>query len=166
MRHALAALSGPWADADRPLTAEGEQQAREAARGLACLQLGVQRIQSSPAERCHHTAQIVAETLALPADQVDVSEALSIGTTLPRVVQELRHRTEDTVLWVGHQPVLEQLTSLLLLGEGVLPLQLLPAACLGIHCRFRDGEPHASLLWFLRSDELALMRPPDAPPVV
>jgi phosphohistidine phosphatase len=162
MRHALAALSGPWSDADRPLTPDGERQAVESAQGLACLQLGVQHIQCSPAERCRRTAEIVAEELGLSADQVTVSDALSIGTSLPRTLHELRGRKEANLLWVGHQPVLERLTSRLLLGEAVLPFQLLPAACLGMHCRFRNEEVRASLLWFLRSDELSLLRPAGA----
>lgn len=163
MRHALAAVSGPWSDADRPLTAEGEIQAEESAQGLGCLDLGIERIQCSPARRCRHTAEIVAAGLGVAPDRVEITESLAIGTSLPRVVQQLHGSADRTLLWVGHQPVLEQLASLLLLGEGVLPLHLLPAACLGLHCRFRNGEPRASLLWFLRNDELALLRPPGSP---
>ncbi|MGF1591865.1 MAG: histidine phosphatase family protein [Kiloniellaceae bacterium] len=49
---------------DPRLTAEGERQAREAGRQLAAC--GIRRIVASPYWRTLHTAEIIAEALALP----------------------------------------------------------------------------------------------------
>jgi len=159
MRHAMAAIRGPWSDADRPLTADGEEQAQQSANGLACLDVNVEKILCSPAVRCRSTAEIVAKTLGVsPANQTIV-DALSLGTSLAQVVDLLQlSGKRGTVLWVGHQPVLERLTSTLLLGEAELPLQLTPAACIGLHCNLRQPQASAVLLWFLRSHELGMLR--------
>jgi phosphohistidine phosphatase SixA len=155
----MAAVQGPWSDADRPLTAEGEEQAHAAARGLACLELDLQVIQCSPALRCRHTAQIVAQTLGFPEQAIEVVEALSLTTSMATLQGSLpQAESPKSVLWVGHQPVLERFAARLLWAGAALPLQIHPAACMGLHCRFRDATPHATLLWFMRSHELGLLR--------
>lgn len=155
----MAAVHGPWSDADRPLTPEGAEQAHAAARGLRCLELDLHTIQCSPATRCRQTAHLVAETLGLRAQDVEVVEALSLTTSAAQLLDALsRQEAKASVLWVGHQPVLERFVSFLLLGEVALPLQMLPASCLGLHCTFRDAQAVASLLWMMRSHELGMLR--------
>jgi len=163
MRHAMAAVHGPWSDVDRPLTPDGEEQAHQAARGLRCLELDLQKIQCSPANRCRTTARIVAETLGFRPQDVEVVESLSLSTSLSQLIENLAaQEAKSSLLWVGHQPVLERFASILLLGDAPLPLQLLPASCLGLYCSFRDAQPHASLLWMMRSHELGLLRCPES----
>ena len=159
MRHAMAAMRGPWADADRPLTSDGEEQAQQSATGLACLDLQVSNILCSPATRCRSTADIVASTLGIASGNFRATDALSLGTTLANVVDLLQMGdTGATVLWVGHQPVLERFAATLLFSEGEFPMHLTPAACLGLHCNLRDPPPAAVLLWFMRSHELGMLR--------
>ena len=159
MRHAMAAIRGPWSDADRPLTADGEVQARQSANGLACMDLQVAKIFCSPAVRCRSTADVVAARLGIAAANFQVTGALSLGTSLANVGDLLQMGGKrGTILWVGHQPVLERFASTLLLGDGDLPLQLTPAAGLGLHVDLRQDPPVAVLLWFMRSHELGMLR--------
>ncbi len=165
MRHAMAAVHGSWSDTDRPLTAGGEEQAQQSANGLACLDLKVAKILSSPATRCRSTADIVANTLRVPAADLQIVDGLSLGTSLSNAVELLQlGGKQGTVLLVGHQPVLERLASTLLLGDVELPLQMTPASCIVLHCNLRQVQPAAVLLWFMRSYELGMLRcDPDAP---
>lgn len=60
--------------ADTPLTALGQKQAKEAAEQAK--QLKIDHIVSSPLSRAHDTAKIIAETIGYPVDQIELSSLL------------------------------------------------------------------------------------------
>lgn len=118
VRHGAAFERDPdrWPDdSDRPLTPEGEEEFRLAARGLARLVSGVDAILSSPYRRAWRTAEILSELDSWPAPEpLPVLEP-----TLPPEKAALA--LEDypgSVAVVGHRPGLHELAAYLLTGQG------------------------------------------------
>jgi phosphohistidine phosphatase len=95
LRHGDAADGSP--DAERPLTAKGERQARNA--GLALKKLGVEldACLTSPKVRARDTARIACEELGV---EVSEEQALQGGPFDPNEVAA----GLDEVLLVGHDP--------------------------------------------------------------
>jgi phosphohistidine phosphatase len=126
VRHGIAVPHGTpgVADDERPLTRKGEKRMKEIGRGLAAIDLEVERIVSSPLPRARRTAEIVAQELDL-VDRLEISEVLTAGSDAATIRDWLRERTEDRLMIVGHDPAFSDLVGLLVLGEaGKLPLAL------------------------------------------
>lgn len=153
MRHGAAASSGPYADVDRPLTPEGVKQIERAGRALARLGLAPRVVLTSPAERCRHSATLVAAALDLKPDCIRITEAGPV-----RMLQALTALGDmDQVLVVGHEPDLVGLTSVLLSGSSDVMLHY---RCSSVACLDVDGLPPsrpASLAWFLDPGALRLL---------
>jgi phosphohistidine phosphatase len=126
VRHGIAVPPGTpdIPDEERPLTPKGERRMQQVGRGLAALGLKVDRIVSSPLPRAWRTAQLVAQELGL-SDVVEISSVLSAGAD-PRAIRDwIRSREEDSLMIVGHNPVLSDLVGLLVAGEiGRFPFEL------------------------------------------
>jgi phosphohistidine phosphatase len=120
VRHAAAFGRDPdrWPDdSRRPLTPEGEEEFRLAARGLARLTSRVDVILSSPYLRAWRTAQILSELDSWP----DPEPSPVLEPTLPpeKAAQELRsYAGAESIAVVGHRPGLHELAAYLLTGEG------------------------------------------------
>lgn len=152
VRHAAAHGRDParWPDdAKRPLTPEGEQEFRSAARGLIQLIPPVDVLLSSPYLRAWRTAEILADLDSWP-----VPEATPVlEPTLPpeKAAIELKgYEGAGSVALVGHRPSLHELAAYLLTGspDGIdLTIKKGGVVCL----RFDDAvEPHAGeLRWLL-----------------
>jgi phosphohistidine phosphatase len=152
VRHAAAFERDPnrWPDdSRRPLTPEGEDEFRHAARGLIRLAPRVDVVLSSPYERAWRTAQILCELAAWPAPE----SSPVLEPTLPpeKAAQELLSYAEAaSVAVVGHRPGLHELAAYLLTGEanGVeITLKKGGVACI----RFEDAPTPgaAELRWLL-----------------
>lgn len=96
IRHAEAEDGSP--DADRRLTAKGEQQARDAGSALAKLGVEVDACLTSPKVRAVQTAELVCEHLGV---EPLLEPALEGGPFDP---QELARRAGENVVLVGHEP--------------------------------------------------------------
>jgi phosphohistidine phosphatase len=118
LRHGIAVdPSTPgYRDDERPLTPKGERRMRQIGRGLNSLQLGIDRIVTSPLPRARTTAEIVADALGLRA-RLEVSNVLQTGSDAAAVQRWLRERGERRLMIVGHNPTLSDLISLLVLGS-------------------------------------------------
>lgn len=120
IRHAAAFGRDPdrWPDdSRRPLTREGEEEFRFAARGLIGLTSRVDVILSSPYLRAWRTAQILSELDSWPAPE----PSPVLEPTLPpeKAAQELySYADAGTIAVVGHRPGLHELAAYLLTGEG------------------------------------------------
>ena len=126
LRHGIAVPYGSpgMADDDRPLTPEGEQRMKQIGRGLAAIELQVDRIITSPLPRARRTAQIVADKLDM-TDRLESSDILRAGTDATAIRDWLLERNENRLMIVGHDPAFSELVGLMLLGEvGKLPLEL------------------------------------------
>ena len=103
----------------RPLTPEGEEEFRLAARGLARIVPRVDVILSSPNQRTWHTAEILSELDSWPAPEP--SPALRTGSqrgSPEKVTLALEDYAEaKSVAVVGHKPRLQELAAYLLTGE-------------------------------------------------
>ena len=119
VRHATALERNPdrWPDdSERPLSPEGEEEFRLAARGLARIAPRMDAILSSPFQRAWQTAQILAELDSWPAPQ----SFPVLEPTLPpeKAVLALEaHSDADSVTVVGHRPGLHELAAYLLTGR-------------------------------------------------
>jgi phosphohistidine phosphatase len=126
LRHGIAVPHGTpgVAEDERPLTPKGEDRMKEIGRGLAEIDLEIDRIITSPLPRARSTAQIVARELDL-LDRLETSEVLRPESEAVAIRDWLRDRTESRLMIVGHNPAFTELVGLLLLGEtGKLPLEL------------------------------------------
>ena len=155
MRHGSAARSGPHADADRPLTPEGEAEVEDAAHGLARLEVRPKIVLTSPARRCRATAEIVARELGVQDGALRVVDALAAGTPPARLLQQLATiGAVDGLLLVGHEPDLMALASILVAGAAPVSLRF---QCGGCACFEIDGLPPAGpavLHWLLTPAQL------------
>lgn len=126
LRHGIAVPHGGpgMSDDQRPLTPEGEKHIRQVARGLRRLDLGLERIYTSPLPRAAKTAEIVADVLDL-TDRLETADALAASRSAASIRDWLKIRPEACVMLVGHNPSLSELIGVLLTGgDGPLPLEL------------------------------------------
>ncbi len=122
MRHGAAALADPagGSDAERGLTPRGIRRLKTIARGLDRLDLGIERIVSSPVVRARETARIVAQGLGLE-DALEFSDVLQTGASAGAVQRFLHGRAESRLLVIGHNPTLSELVGRLVEGDGSRP---------------------------------------------
>ena len=123
VRHAPAFQKDPdrWPhDSERPLTPEGEEEFRLAARGLARMVPRADVILSSPARRAWRTAEILSELDSWPAPKPLPVVAASRRRASPEKATLALEDYADAkyVAVVGHKPRLQELAAYLLTGEG------------------------------------------------
>jgi phosphohistidine phosphatase len=155
VRHAAAFGRDPdrWPDdGERPLTPEGEEEFRLAARGLARLTPRMDAILSSPYQRAWRTAEILSELDSWPAPK----PVAVLEPTLPPEKAALA--LEDyagSVAVVGHRPGLHELAAYLLTGEGhalEIALGKGGAACIRFDGAVQPGA--GELRWLLTPEVL------------
>jgi phosphohistidine phosphatase len=106
-------------DSKRPLTPEGEEEFRLAARGLARMVPRADVILSSPAQRAWRTAEILSELDSWPAPEPSPVFAASRRRASPEKGTLVLGDYADAkyVAVVGHKPRLQELAAYLLTGE-------------------------------------------------
>jgi phosphohistidine phosphatase len=108
LRHGDAEPHGTRDDADRRLTARGEDQARTAGAAIARLELGIDAVLTSPRVRALETARLACEAAGIARFQVH--DPLSGGFDAHAASAVLAGRWADArVLLVGHEPDLSGL---------------------------------------------------------
>jgi len=151
LRHGSAApKSMGVADAELPLTKQGERMVEKSAVALRLLKIRFDRILSSPYLRAYQTAEIIAKGLGLKR-RLEKSDALKSGATLEKIRPELEKAgPDDRILMVGHEPDLGQIIAAILhLGPG----QALPLGK-GDLCRVDWDPSEPGELVFILSAEL------------
>ncbi|AGA29487.1 phosphohistidine phosphatase SixA [Singulisphaera acidiphila] len=126
LRHGIAVDHGDpdFADEDRPLTPEGEKRVKQVAKGFSRLDLGVDRIFSSPLPRARKTAEIVADVLGIN-EHLESVDVLRAGSSASTIRDWIGTRAEDRIMLVGHNPDLSDLLSLLIAaGPNTAPFEL------------------------------------------
>src|SRR6478672_8046810 len=111
VRHGLAEERGEaWPDdAKRPLTEDGIDRMRKAARGLARLGAVIDVVLTSPLVRARQTADIVAGAIE-PRPSLVNAESLAPSGTYAAVVAELeKHAKKTRIALVGHEPNIGEL---------------------------------------------------------
>jgi len=119
VRHAVAYSRDAerWPDdSRRPLTPEGEEEFRGAARGLGRVVPDVEALLSSPYERARRTAEILSEQAGWPAPE----ELPALEPDIPpeKVVLALEsYAGKKSIALAGHRPGLHELAVYLLTGD-------------------------------------------------
>ncbi len=149
IRHAIAAERGDaWPDdTKRPLTDEGIDRMRKAARGLSRLDIGIDVICTSPLVRARQTADIVAAALD-PRPVLVTLEALAPGGAYAVLMAELeKHARKARIALVGHEPGLGELAGRLIGSRHAIEFKK-GAVCRIDIDQIPPGGP-GSLRWFL-----------------
>jgi phosphohistidine phosphatase len=146
LRHGTAVPHGAAGldDADRPLIAAGEREARNAGRALHALQVRPDRVVTSPLVRARQTAQLAAAELGL---KISEDDALSPGFTSADLDALLARHPGECIVLVGHDPDLTELVRSLT-GARV-------AMAKGAVARI--DYPSGELQWLLRPRALRLI---------
>ena len=139
LRHAKAETPGEKPDFERRLTTKGEADADAAGSWLAGAHLHPQLVLCSPATRTRQTWHAVAIALArtapdAPAPEVRYEPGLYEGGRT-EVIDLLRAVPDDirTVLVVGHNPTMSDLSILLRLPDQDIDLGGMKTAGLAVH---------------------------------
>ncbi len=149
VRHAIAEPhdSARWPDdSERPLTSAGIVRFRAAARGLRRLGLEVDGVLASAYVRAWHTAELLTKEAGWPSPEE--CRELEPSTSPSECLDVLRTRQESTLALVGHQPLLSELASLLLAGDGrSLRLELKKGAAMCLRFDVSAEAGGAALRW-------------------
>jgi phosphohistidine phosphatase len=118
VRHAIAEPreEARWPDdSQRPLTPEGAEVFRLAARGLQRIGVEVEVVLASPYVRAWRTAEILTEVAGWPAPTA--TPELEATSPPAAALEAAGSRPESRLALVGHEPGLSELTSLALMGD-------------------------------------------------
>jgi len=117
IRHGIAEDKALYEGADHPqrvLTAKGIRRLQSAMTGLARLDVRVERILSSPLKRARQTADIAAQHLGAPIEEVDW---LADTPNPAQLSSQLGEYQSSALALVGHEPYLSELASWLLTAD-------------------------------------------------
>jgi phosphohistidine phosphatase len=158
-RHGIAEdTAADGTDASRVLTAEGVTRTREAARALARLCDPPDVILTSPKARARQTAEAAEEAFGSP---VEVLGELADGPPEPALAA-LARRSEQTVMIVGHEPMLSELVEQVCTGSrsrGFVDLRKAGCACLDVTFGPGGEVRAATLLWLATAKMLRAAAP-------
>lgn len=115
LRHAIAEDPRPGiSDSDRALTPEGVQKLNEVLKHARIAGLNPSAVLSSPYRRAQETANIAAKALDFKGE-VNTTSTLIPESNAEDTWDEIRlYRGEHSLLLVGHEPAMGQLTGFLL----------------------------------------------------
>ena len=105
VRHTSAADNAAT-DSKRPLTRQGEEEARRVGAALSGLNVRPSRIYSSPLLRARQTADLIASELGFDGPTESLDE-LANGATTSSLIKALSPTSDETIL-VGHMPSLAE----------------------------------------------------------
>lgn len=118
VRHAIAEPrdQARWPDdSQRPLSPEGAELFRLAARGLQRIGVEVEAVLASSYVRAWRTAEILSEEAGWPRPAA--APELEATSSAAAALEVAGSRSESLLALVGHEPDLSQLTSLALAGD-------------------------------------------------
>lgn len=119
LRHAKSSWSDPGLDDfDRPLSGRGLKDAPRMGKYLRKVDYKPNYVVSSPAQRAMQTTQLCVEGMKKDEDIINWDRGLYFDTPL-NYIQAVRKTPDhvDTMMLVGHNPLIESATSLLCGGN-------------------------------------------------
>lgn len=153
LRHGIAEAHAA-SDSERDLTGEGREKLRHVLRVAANAGVKPSLILSSPYKRALATAKIAADALDYKGE-IARTNGLLPDASPEEVWQEIRvHRTEDSLLLAGHEPLFSALGAYLL-GVPQLTIDFKKGALLAIEMPEFGARPKGILKWLLTA-KLAL----------
>ena len=97
-------------DDERPLTKRGKKEIKKLAKFLACLDVDLDEIVTSPLPRAAETAEVVAKYYSLTAHE---DEGLKPGFDKDDLEKLLENRRDLCLMIVGHEPDFTEVISCL-----------------------------------------------------
>lgn len=156
LRHGTAVEAAEWSgsDFDRPLTREGQERMKRAAKGIAALRLEIDVILTSPRVRARQTASIVAQRLKA-GDRL-VEDARLAGDFGPRELAAMlgEHADAGAVMLVGHEPGMSR-TIGAVVGGANIEFKTGSLACVSVP---NPALVVGDLIWLVPAKILALAR--------
>jgi phosphohistidine phosphatase len=149
IRHADALALGERGitdDADRPLSEEGEAQAKAVAAGLQRHGVHLELVVSSPLLRARQTAERMLREWAAPAPELSLCDGLGPGGKRRKLARFLRGLTRSELALVGHQPDLGEFTGWLI-GSKKAQIDLAKAGVACVRCDDGPRKGDGRLLW-------------------
>jgi phosphohistidine phosphatase len=155
LRHAIAVQRGAAAfpNDDRPLTEDGQEKMRKAAKGIARLIDKLDVVLTSPLIRASDTAKIVAQELGAE-HKIEVCKELLPGASAKKLLLYLaKYKNLDTIMVVGHEPDLGYLASALL-GSDQAVIEFKKGALCCIEVSTLPPKGAGTLLWHMPPKQL------------
>jgi phosphohistidine phosphatase len=144
-------------DPEEPLSHEGEAQISVAAGAAKKMDLQFDAVIASTKKRSRQTAEIMAEALGFPTDQLIETEKVKAMTPPEETVDFLRQfENSKSIFIAGHLPSLAKLASYFLTGDESASIHFLKGGL----CRIDlEGFPNegGELRWYLTPDQLNLI---------
>lgn len=138
--------AGVGSDAERPLSAKGEADARRQGKALRTLEFVPTAVLSSPLLRARQTAERLGGNRG--AWRVTLFPPLAVGGDPALVRRRLAEaQPDDALVLVGHEPQLGELLQDLLCGPGHPPIPLGKAMVVAL--RLNRGLREVKLRWVL-----------------
>jgi phosphohistidine phosphatase len=152
IRHADALAAGERGitdDADRPLSEEGERQARAVGAGLQARDHRPALIVTSPLLRARQTAEGLQQLFSGERPAVQVADELAPGGKRKALARLLRNLNAPSVAIVGHQPDLGEWTAWLI-GSKKAQVDLAKAGVALVTCPEGPRKGGGTLVWLVR----------------
>jgi phosphohistidine phosphatase len=142
-------------DSERPLTEDGEEQARHLAAGLQRKGIRLSKVLTSPLLRARQTAEKMLKDWGNPAPELVVCDQLSPGTKRRKVARILRELQGESIALVGHQPDLGDLAAWLI-GSRKAQVDFAKGGVAHVVCHDDPGKGSGTLVWLVTHDWLCL----------
>ncbi len=142
-------------DDERPLTEDGVQDMKKAAKGMKALKLSFDLILSSPYVRARETAEIVADILNLKK-KLQLSNFLKVEAEPSKLIRELEnyHSDLEDILLVGHEPFMSRLTAKLISGKEFVSVEFKKGSLAKLHTEMLMDDSCAALEWLMTPKQL------------
>jgi len=155
LRHAIAVQRGAAAypNDDRPLTEDGQDKMRKAARGIARIIETLDIVLTSPLSRAADTAKIVAQEVGAE-HKIELCKELLPGASAKKLLLYLgKYKTLNHILVVGHEPDLGYLASSLLGSEdSIIEFKKGALCCIEVSALPPKGP--GTLVWHMQPKQL------------
>ncbi len=155
LRHAIAVQRGSAAfpNDDRPLTEDGQEKMRRAAKGIARLVDTLDVVLTSPLIRASETAKIVAVELGVE-QKIEICKELLPGASAKKFLVYLaKYKSFENIMIVGHEPDLGYLASALV-GSDQSIIEFKKGALCCIEVSTLPPKGVGTLIWHLQPKQL------------
>jgi phosphohistidine phosphatase len=133
-------------DEDRPLTDEGQAQARALAAGLKRLDVRLGMVLTSPLVRTWQTAEGFVKQWGSAAPEIRVCDELAPGVKTKRLARFLRELDGQSLALVGHMPDLAEHAAWLI-GSKKAQVDFAKGGVAFIRCSDEPRKGSGMLIW-------------------
>lgn len=157
IRHATAHALGERGitdDAERPLTEDGEKEARQIGAGLKRRDVRFDVLLTSPLLRARQTAERLLSAWKEAASDLRTCDELAPGFKCRKLAKALARLGAERVGLVGHQPSLGEWTGWLI-GSKKAQLDIAKAGVAHVHCDSLPDKGSGNLVWLVPPEWLS-----------